>query len=101
MKTAISLLVDNGNSGDSIANLSGRGLFLAALEKVIFDSWYIVEAGPFEYNKLRLPHFDYSLVLCTPWIWDGAHKSKKYEILLDFVRKSGARKRLALGVGSS
>jgi hypothetical protein len=101
LRTAICLQVDNSNPGDSISGLTARGLFLAAVENVIFDSWFMKEEGPFDYERLQLPRFDYSLVLCTPWIWDGAQRSIKYKILADFVKKINPRKRLALGVGSS
>lgn len=101
MRTAISLQVDNGNAGDTIATLAGRGLFCTAIGQVLFDTWFIVEEEPFKYNKLSLPRYDYAMALCTPWIWDRAHLSTKYSILLDFQQNIKSEKKIALGVGSS
>ncbi len=101
MKTIMTLLATNGNPGDSLANLGARALFVTALKNVILDSWYLIDGDLFPYQNLSFPRFDYSLLLCTPWLWDGAHASAKYKILRNFTKKIDCQKRLAIGVGAS
>jgi hypothetical protein len=100
MITAMCLQVDNGNVGDSIASLGGRGLFLKAFGSVILDSWYLKEP-PLPYPGIPFIPMDYAMVLCTPWIWDQAYLSPKYLALKDFSECVRAGRYLALGAGSS
>lgn len=101
ISVGISLQAGNWNPGDGISTYSGRELLSSAFQRASIDTWFMFESKPLAYDGFDFLEYDFSVVMCTPWLWDQAASSRKYNILRTFNNSIASKKRIALGVGAS
>lgn len=101
LNVGIALQVGGWNSGDTLPTYSGRQLLQAAAHPLSLDSWFLHEPAPLDLTRFEMVPYDLAAVICTPWLWDQAASSRKYDILRGFTARMSVPRKVAIGVGSS